>query len=70
MPVDGGALGTVVVDAVGVADGLAVGEGEADWANATPKVTSPEIPKPAAAKATFLIILSPHFCLFSIFLLS
>ncbi len=46
IPVDGGALGTVVVDADGVA--LGEGEGEVVCANATPKVNSPETASPAA----------------------
>ena len=48
MPVDGGALGTVVVEAVGV--GVAVGEGlgEVVCANATPKVIKLDTPNPAA----------------------
>lgn len=43
MPVEGGALGTVV----DVGDGE--GEGEVVWASATPKVIKPETPRPAAA---------------------
>ena len=68
MPVDGGALGTVVVDADG--DGVAVGDGDGEvvWASATPKVKRPETPNPAAANAAFLIIISPPSlnCLFNV----
>ena len=47
MPVDGGALGTVVVVALG--EGLIEGDGEAVCANATPIEIIPETPKPATA---------------------
>ena len=48
IPVDGGALGTVVVVADGVGVAVGEGDGEVVCANATPKVISPETPSPAA----------------------
>lgn len=45
MPVDGGALGTVVV----VADGDGLGDGEPVWAIATPRDKIPDTPSPATA---------------------
>lgn len=58
MPVDGGALGTVVVVAEG--DGLAEGDCEAVCANATPNEIIPETPIPiAATPILFNIINSP-----------
>lgn len=59
MPVDGGALGTVIVEADADGDGL--GDGEVICANATPNVRSPETPNPAAAIPIFLIIYFTSF---------
>lgn len=58
MPVDGGALGTVVVVAEG--DGLIEGDGEAVCAKATPNEIIPETPIPkAATPILFIIVNSP-----------
>ena len=60
MPVDGGALGTVVVVAEG--DGLIEGDGEAVCAKATPKEIIPETPKPTAATPILCNIINFTSC--------